>query len=464
MGDRMAAKRKKSEAHAAGLRVGFSAARRSRPPREVAVLRSLGHEVEVIEAVRACKEPDCLAGLQALVYPLKDDNGGMRLLGELRRAAPAVPILAILPREDKSVAAEALLAGADEALARPVGRGRLDTTLRDLRRKERTPLRLELKRRYGHLKLISLSPRMRQVYEQVLNVARTRSTALIRGETGTGKELIARAIHYNSPRRDGPFIAVNCGAIPETIIESELFGHQRGAFTGAVESTRGKFELAHGGTLYLDEIGDMSPATQVKLLRALEEGEVTRVGGQRPVRVDIRVVTATNADLEKLVADGHIREDFYFRVNVVPLDLPPLRDRREDIPFLTRVFLREACEINSLPPKELDPEVVELFLTYAWPGNVRELKNLMEGLSVLTPSRTIQASDLPAHFRRQAPAGAQAASLLPAERFNLRALERRTIQAALAETRGNRKRAAELLGISERTLYRKLPETEGPAG
>jgi DNA-binding NtrC family response regulator len=423
----------------------------------------MGHRIEVLEAAKACEEPDRLARLQALVYPLQDDDGGMRLLGELRRAAPAVPILAILPREDKSVAAEALLAGADETVARPVGRKQLEIALRDLRRKERTALRLELKRRYGHLKLISLSPRMRQVYEQVLQVALTRSTVLIRGESGTGKELIARAIHFNSPRRDGPFIAVNCGAIPETIIESELFGHQRGAFTGAVESTRGKFEQADRGTLYLDEIGDMSPATQVKLLRALEEGEVTRVGGQRPVRVDIRVVTATNADLENLVADGRFREDLYFRVNVVPLDLPPLRDRREDIPFLTRVFLREACEINNLPPKELAPEVVELFLSYAWPGNVRELKNLMEGLSVMTPSRTIQASDLPAHIGRSAPAGTQAEVIPLAERFNLKAIEKKTIQAALAEAGGSRKVAAELLGISERTLYRKLPEAEGPA-
>jgi DNA-binding NtrC family response regulator len=386
--------------------------------------------------------------------------------------------------------------------------------------------------------LIGESEAIREVLVQIEQIAPVTSTVLIEGESGTGKELVSRAIHRLSPRRGKPFIAVNVGALPETLLESELFGHEKGAFTGAAERRLGRFELADTGTIFLDEIGEIPPHTQVKLLRVLEEREVTRLGGTAPIAVDVRVVAATNRPLREHVVEGSFRSDLYYRLNVLRIYLPPLRDRPDDIPLLVRRFVAEFAARHDRPFHGLSAEAMQLLVSYPWPGNVRELRNLIESMVVLAPGREIRPEDLPAHLRetgtgrllpvpvgpvlregqraegrelefivrslvelklqveelrrrlddereaRVAAAeqgavggGAGAALLAPAIEpreeapppnvvtvrpgMTMAEIERAAIEAALRETGGNRRRAAELLGIGERTLYRKLHEYEG---
>ncbi len=399
---------------------------------------------------------------------------------------------------------------------------------------------LERRRLAESTGLVGQSDSIREVLVRVEQMAPVSSTVLIQGESGTGKELVARAIHHLSPRRSRPFIAVNVGALPETLLESELFGHEKGAFTGAAERRLGRFELADNGTLFLDEIGDIPPATQVKLLRVLEEREVTRVGGTAPIKVNVRVVTATNQPLRQLVEEARFRSDLYYRLNVLSIYLPPLRDRRADIPLLVRRFVRQFSAQHDRPFHGISADAMQIMADYAWPGNVRQLKNLIESMVVLAPGREIAASDIPAEVRetssllpvrippmamRNAEAGAGAVgrelefivhslvelrlqldelrrrmdengaaggghgrtdtdaralhgALGPIEPasgpppnvltvtpgMTMAAIERGAIEAALRETDGNRRRAAELLGIGERTLYRKLREYDIPEG
>jgi len=399
---------------------------------------------------------------------------------------------------------------------------------------------LERRRLAESTGLVGQSDAIREVLVRVEQMAPVSSTVLIQGESGTGKELVARAIHHLSPRRARPFIAVNVGALPETLLESELFGHEKGAFTGAAERRIGRFELADTGTLFLDEIGDVPPATQVKLLRVLEEREVTRVGGTLPIKVNVRVVTATNQPLRQLVEDGRFRSDLYYRLNVLSIYLPPLRERRADIPLLVRRFVRQFSAQHDRPFHGISADAMQIMADYAWPGNVRQLKNLIESMVVLAPGREITASDIPAEVRetssllpvripqmamRGAEGGAGAAgrelefivhslvelrlqldelrrrvdenaaavrepgsgdtgarslpsSVGPIEPaaepppnvltvtpgMTMAEIERGAIEAALRETDGNRRRAAELLGIGERTLYRKLREYDIPDG
>jgi DNA-binding NtrC family response regulator len=432
--------------------------------REALTLTAVGFAPEVLQASLVAREPEILTGFDIALVLVDEVPSGLDLISKVRSVHPSLLLLAALAstRGGRSIAVTE--AGADGFVTSPLRRTEVRERLEQFleRRADREPppaeAQLQVPVGYGHLNLLSRSPAMRAVYAHVLQLAPSRTTVLVRGETGTGKELIARALHYSSPRKNGPFIAVHCGAIAETIIESELFGHEKGAFTGAVESTKGKFELAHLGTLYLDEIGEMSHATQVKLLRALEEGEVTRVGGTGPIRVDIRIVAATNADLERLLAAGRLRKDLYYRLKVVVLELPPLRERREDIPLLTEAFLRGACERNHLPLKTILPEAVEMLSAYPWPGNVRELKNVVESACVLTRRKVIRPEELPEYVRRPAQPAKEEPRPTPEETFNLDELERRAIGGALEAAGGNRKRAAGLLGISERTLYRKLKE------
>jgi DNA-binding NtrC family response regulator len=283
-----------------------------------------------------------------------------------------------------------------------------------------------------------------------------RTTVLILGESGVGKELVARTVHFRSPRLDAPFIALNCAALPPHLIESELFGHERGAFTGAISRRAGKFELAHRGTLFLDEIGETDMPTQAKLLRILEQQEFMRVGGSRPVRVDVRLVAATNADLERLVREGRFREDLYYRLKVLTLQVPPLRDRREDIPDLAETFLVQVCRNNHLRPRRLTEAALAALCRYPWPGNVRELMNTLEALVVSTPAETLDEEHLPPPVRAGvSAAGARSRAVVGS---SLKDVEAETIRQTLSAMQGSRTRAAEALGIGLRTLRRRIQE------
>ncbi len=317
---------------------------------------------------------------------------------------------------------------------------------------EETELRKEASGRWRLGGIVGKSPAMRDLYRLIEDVAPSGATVLLRGETGTGKELAARALHYASLRAEGPFVKVNCSALSEGLLESELFGHVKGAFTGALADRRGRFEEADGGTILLDEIGDVSPAVQVKLLRVLQERTVERVGDNRPVPVDVRVVTATHRDLEQLVAAGRVREDFYYRIRVVALRLPPLRERREDIPLLVEHFLGR-LRGGPVPSDAVAPEALRLLLDHPWPGNVRELENALEHAHVLSRGRPIRPEHLPPELLAAGGAGRPLAAAPPHS-----ATERDLIAAALARTGWHRTRAARQLGIDRTTLWRKIRE------
>jgi two-component system response regulator AtoC len=340
--------------------------------------------------------------------------------------------------------------------------------------------------------LLSRNEKMREVQELISRVADTDVTVLIRGESGTGKELVARGIHQSSPRHDKPFVKVNCAALPSELLESELFGFERGAFTGALQHKPGKFEFANHGTMFLDEISEMQPPLQSKLLQVLQDGEFARLGGRDDVRVDVRIVAATNRDLELAVADGQFREDLFFRLNVVCITLPPLRQRRDEIPELTRLFLRQYCEHYNKPPQTLASDTLRLFAEYEWPGNVRELENLIKRTVILgtdesirreladaIAGRTLRAGPIPALQSRQAvalpaaavpaaeaplpipePLPALTGSLKDIARHAAREAEKELIYRTLQQTRWNRREAAEILGISYKALLYKIKEAE----
>ena len=298
---------------------------------------------------------------------------------------------------------------------------------------------------------------MRLVYEQIAQVARTTTTVLIRGESGTGKELIARAIHFQSNRGNKPFVKVNCAAIPGELIESELFGHERGAFTGAHQARKGKFELAHGGTLFLDEIGDMRLEVQAKLLRALQEGEIERVGGARPISVDVRVVAATNKDLLAAIGAGEFREDLYYRLNVIPIRAPSLRARKDDVPELVRALIARVSEENGVKPKPVEPEAMQILQRYDWPGNVRELRNACERLAILTPGQSIGPDAVRRLFGVEGK-GKDHELYRPGVpmRDLVAAAEKDIIVQALAHHSGHVTQTAASLGLERSHLYKKM--------
>lgn len=331
---------------------------------------------------------------------------------------------------------------------------------------ENIELKRELARKFHPSNIIGESKRIKEVYEAIEMVSRTRSTVLLRGETGTGKELVAHAIHYASFRTKGPFVKVACAALPETLLESELFGYEKGAFTGAVSTKPGRFEMAEGGTLFLDEIGDISAAMQVKLLRALQEREFERVGGTRTLCVDVRVIAATNRDLEKAIQEKQFREDLYYRLNVVPIFLPSLRERREDIPLLVSHFLKKAALTNNKKVQYVSDAAIEYLMSYSWPGNIRELENVIERAVILCKGDTLEVGLFPIPGRKDHPAAVPipsavpAASDLPFEEGHLteavEKLERCMMTTALKKTRGNQRQAAKILGITERILGYKI--------
>jgi Nif-specific regulatory protein len=319
---------------------------------------------------------------------------------------------------------------------------------------ENRMLRNELRERYRFENIVGESKKMQDIYHTINLVAPTKATVLLRGESGTGKELIARAIHYNSPRRDKPFIKFSCAALPETLIESELFGYEKGAFTGANASKQGRFELANGGTIFLDEIGDINLTMQIKLLRVLQEREFERVGGVETVKVDVRVIAATNKDLEQAVREGKFREDLYYRLNVLPIFLPPLRDRKEDIPLLAEHFIRLFSKENEKEIQGLTKRAWDCVHNFNWPGNIRELENCMERAVIVCQKNVIDAVDLPAPLQNSnLPQRDEGPATLPAA---VESVERRMIREALQQTGGNRRKAAQILGVTERILGYKL--------
>jgi DNA-binding NtrC family response regulator len=379
----------------------------------------------------------------------------------VRARAPHVPVLVLADPGHLPAAVGALRQGAEDYLLRPPDPFELAARLARVLERQDMDSRLsllqdELSRRAAPRTPVTHSSTMASVLERIRRVAPMRATVLIYGESGVGKELVARAIHFASPRREQAFVALNCAAMPAQLIESELFGHEKGAFTGASARTRGKFELAHRGTLFLDEIGEMDPATQAKLLRVLEEKEFMRVGGDQSLKVDVRVIAATNADLDARVASGTFRQDLYYRLKVVTITVPPLRERRADIPQLVEIFLDELSRGNAVRRKSVTPEAMVALQAYAWPGNVRELKNVLESLLVSTPDETVDLDDLP-------PAIARRTSRIPAEQAvmpgtTLAQMERELIRRTLEHTGGNRTHSAQLLGIGVRTLQRKILE------
>jgi Nif-specific regulatory protein len=317
-------------------------------------------------------------------------------------------------------------------------------------KQEKERLKIELKGKYSIPNVIGISDRMQEVFRNVQKIQASRATVLLRGESGTGKELIARALHYGGPRAKGPFIAMNCAALPENLLESELFGYEKGAFTGAIATKKGKFELADGGTIFLDEIGDVSPSIQAKLLRVLQEHSFERVGGVKTIKIDVRVITATNRDLEQMVKDGAFRGDLYWRLNVVPIFLPPLRDRKEDIPIFIDFFVKKFNDEHG-KNISLSKDALNKLSSYHWPGNVRELENTIEMLVVLSEGKTISSGELPVHIR-----SSEIQAVKGALDEEIGDIEKRRIQNALKECGFNQSRAAKFLGITQRQIGYKI--------
>jgi DNA-binding NtrC family response regulator len=380
------------------------------------------------------------------------------VLKQFRRLSPGTPVLVLADPARLQAAVQALRQGAEDYLLRPPDPFELRTRLGRILERHDLDSRIallqgELSKNQGLKSLVNWSPAMQSVLDRVLRIAPLRATVLVHGESGVGKELVARSIHFNSPRRDYPFIALNCAAMPQSLIESELFGHEKGSFTGAHARARGKFEIAHRGTLFLDEIGEMDHATQAKLLRVLEEKEFMRVGGDQSIRVDVRVIAATNADLENMVERSLFRRDLYYRLKVLTVHVPPLRERRQDIPALVETFLDELSRANAVRRKAIVPEALAALEAYHWPGNVRELKNILESVLVSSPGDEIRLADLPPSVRRENVTFERPESAVG---MTLEDMERELIRRTLEHTGGNRTHSAALLGIGVRTLQRKI--------
>lgn len=388
-------------------------------------------------------------------------KSGLKVIDKALALKNQPPVIMMTAYGNVPSAVEAMKRGAYDFLTKPVNLEKLEILAKralqskDLK-EEVQHLHERLDVKYSFEGIIGNSSELKQVIERVRLVAPSKANVLIEGETGTGKERIAQAIHQNSARSQGPFIAVHCAALPSNLLESELFGHEKGAFTGATERRIGRFELAHQGTLFLDEIGEISLSTQVKLLRFLEQRTFERIGSSKPITVNSRIVAATNRDLEAMVKEGSFREDLYFRLNVVQITMPPLRDRSEDLPILLNYFLSDFAKENEIPAPTFEPGAMQCLRRYSWPGNIRELRNFAENVVVLHSGRNIHDYDLEPKFRgetRSIDGKGRVVSPLDKEEN-----EKRLLREALADAKGNRTRAAKLLGISRRTLHRKLQQ------
>ena len=389
---------------------------------------------------------------------------GLELLKWFRDRKVEATVIMMSAHGNLETAVEAMKAGAYDYVSKPFKPDEILLTLRKAEerenlRKENQRLRQEVRRDYSFGNIVGKSARMLQVFETIKRISDYKASVLILGESGTGKEMVARALHYNSSRANGPFVAVNCGAIPETLLESELFGHERGAFTDAKKEKRGSFEMAHQGTLFLDEVGETSPPAQVKLLRALQEGEVKRVGGEHPLFVDVRIIAATVKDLGRAVAEGKFREDLFYRLNVLPLHLPPLRERKEDIPLLVEHFIQKFNQQHRLNLQGITESALARLLEYPWPGNVRELENSIERAMILTLGDKIDSDALPSEvLGERAPWKREIWGEELSIKKASRVMEEELIRRALKKTKGNRTQAARLLEISHPALLSKMRE------
>jgi DNA-binding NtrC family response regulator len=382
---------------------------------------------------------------------------GLEVLRRLASIQPGVPVVILTAFGSVDTAIEAIRAGAYDYLSKPFRMEEIKLVVRralEAQRllRENRQYRQELRERHRVENLVGQSPSIVEIYKLIARVAALDTTVLILGETGTGKELVARSIHYASARADRPFVVVDCAALPEALFESELFGHERGAFTGAVAARRGLLETATGGTCLLDEVGDLSPTLQAKLLRALQERTVRRVGGNEPIVIDVRFLAATNRDLRKAVEEGRFREDLYFRLDVVTMNVPPLRDRPEDVPLLAQHFLEKYAAGTRKVVRGFARETLALLERHAWPGNVRELEHAVERAVALASSELLLPDDFPPGLREPGLRGLT----LPRPHMTLDEVKRWYIERILAETGGNKLRAADLLGVDRRTLYRNL--------
>jgi DNA-binding NtrC family response regulator len=423
--------------------------------REGYAVRALSRAREVLQAL--AEGPADLV-ITDLRMPEMD---GLTLLQEIKRLSPDTSVLLMTAFGSIDSAVQAIKAGAYDYLTKPFKMDELRLAVRRALeerqlRAEVQALREEVRTKYNFANILGKSKPMQDLFALIKKVAASRSTVLIQGKSGTGKELVAKAIHYNSPRRDRPLVTVNCSAIPKDLLESELFGHVKGAFTGAVANKRGLFEEADGGSLFLDEIGELSPELQVKLLRVIQERELKRVGDTRTISVDVRLIAATNRDLAQAVKDGSFREDLYYRLNVIPIVLPDLKDRAEDIPLLATHFLMKYAKEADPPIEGISKEAMRLLLEYDWPGNVRELENVIERAVILGRGPHITPEDLPAHLRARQSALPPQPNAGHGPRLTLAELERQYIAAVLQETGWHRLKAAAILGIDRRTLYRKI--------
>ncbi len=427
------------------------------------VLSKRGYVVDISPKPKEALERFTRDGFDIVVTDINmPEMGGLEILKQVKSTAPDTIVIMITAFATVSSAVESMKLGAYDYIIKPFNMEEFVLIIdraseQILLKKEVELLRKEVQQRYSFGNIIGKSPQMQKVFQLIKQVANTSSNVIIYGKSGTGKELVAKAIHYNSPRKDKPFIAVNCSAIPESLLESELFGHEKGAFTGAVSSRKGLFEEANGGTIFLDEVGDMSLAMQAKLLRVIEDKEIRAVGSDKPRKIDVRIIAATHKDLEKAVKEGTFREDLFYRLNVIPIYLPELRERVEDIPLLVEYFLKKYGEEAGRPNIRISREALACMMKYSWPGNVRELENLIERLVVLSPGDEITVNDLPEYIR-VCKAETLVEELTLGERITLEELEKRYILKVLRETGWHKSNAAKILGIDRRTLYRKIEE------
>ena len=438
------------------------------------------------EGYRVLTAPDGAAGLRAFQDASVDlvvsdvrmpDMDGLELLTRIKTIQPEVPVIMLTAHGTINSAVEAMKLGAFDYLTKPFNRDQLKAAVRKALEiaaltTENRQLRQVVAERFSFASMIAGSRAMRAVTETAARVAQGDTTVLLEGESGTGKELLAKAIHFHSPRKRGPFVTINCGAIPEQLLESELFGHRRGSFTGAVADKKGKFEVAHGGTIFLDEIGELPSLLQVKILRVLQEREIDKVGEARSIKVDVRVIAATNRDLEKMIADASFRDDLYYRLAVVSIRVPPLRERTDDIPFLVDHFLTKHAERLGRTRPSVDKAVYSAFNLYGWPGNIRELENVIERALVLDKDGVLALDDLPERVSTREHRVANLRMEIPDDGISLEDVERELIVAALEKHNWNQTRAAAFLNITRSTLLYRMQKfglerdkklTESPA-
>ncbi|HHT9113624.1 MAG TPA: sigma-54-dependent transcriptional regulator [Candidatus Wunengus sp. YC65] len=386
--------------------------------------------------------------------------GGLSLIHEIRKKEESVAIVVVTAYSSVKTAVEAIKCGADDYLTKPINIEELKLVLEKIWERQQLiaqnrMLKEKLKDKYKSSGLVGNTPQMKQIFHMIADVAPSTASILILGETGTGKELVANALHCQSDRACMPFVALHCAALSEGVLESELFGHEKGAFTGAVQARKGRFEMADGGTLFLDEVGEMSLKVQVKLLRVLEKGEFERVGGEKTLKVDVRLITATNRNLEKEVSEGRFREDLFYRLNVITIHLPPLRERKDDIPILSNFFVIKYTKKYKKEIKGFAPEAMEALCAYHWPGNVRELENVVERAIVLCKKNTISVEHLP---RNVVPGKDDMSVIKIPVGISLKEAEKEIIQKTLQMTHGSKKEASKILGISNRKIEYKVKE------